>query len=177
MPGRTVHQTGKVLALVRHAKSSWAHEGLADRERPLTPRGRKAARRLGSHLQELGVRPDVVLCSPAVRARQTLDLLVPGLPEDVEVLVEEELYGAGEADVLRRLRLLPARVGAAMVVGHNPATQELAARLTPAGADRERVLDHFPTAALAILVLREGGWEQLGEGGADLVAFVMPRER
>jgi phosphohistidine phosphatase len=166
----------KALHLLRHAKSSWADDEQPDRERPLAPRGRRAARRLAAHFDERGVHPDVVLCSSAVRARQTLELVAPGLGEGVEVLVEEELYGASARQLLARLRCLPEEVDSAMVVGHNPGLQELTLLLARDSELRERAAAHFPTAALASLNLRRGGWTDLGRSTADLVAYLAPRE-
>jgi phosphohistidine phosphatase len=164
------------LSLLRHAKSSWAEDGQADRERPLAPRGRKAARRLATYLRDEGVRPDVVLCSPAARATETLDLVRPGLGEDVDVQIEEALYGAGAREVLDRLHRLPDSVGWAMVVGHNPGLQQLVALLARDGPLREKARSHFPTGALATLRPRQGGWSDLAPGGADLLTYVAPRE-
>jgi phosphohistidine phosphatase len=166
----------KRLHLLRHAKSSWADDDLSDRARPLAPRGRRAAQLLAAHLREQVVHPDVVLCSPAARTVQTLELIAAGLGEGVEVLVEEELYGASARQLLARLRCLPEEVGSAMVVGHNPGLQELALLLARESALRERAAAHFPTAALATLALRRGAWGALDRGRADLVAYVVPRE-
>jgi phosphohistidine phosphatase len=163
------------LTLLRHAKSSWADTGQEDRERPLAPRGRKAARRLAGYLRDEAVRPDLVLCSPAVRATETLDLVRPGLGEHVDVQVEEALYGAGARELLDRLRRLPESVDWAMVVGHNPGLQQLVVLLARDGSLRERARAHFPTGALATLRPREG-WTDLGPGVADLVTCVAPRE-
>jgi phosphohistidine phosphatase len=165
----------RTLYLLRHAKSSWADEGVADVDRPLAPRGERDARRLAQRLGRQGVDPDVVLCSPALRARQTLELLRPGLREDVEVLVEDGLYGAVAAALLQRLRRLPDTCGSALLVGHNPGLQELALRLAGA-AERDR-LSHFPTAALAVLAVRSAGWGGLDDSGAALVSYTVPRER
>jgi phosphohistidine phosphatase len=164
------------LTLLRHAKSSWADTGQEDRERPLAPRGRKAARRLAGYLGDAGIRPDLVLCSPAVRATETLDLVRPGLGEDVDVEIEEELYGAGASELLDRVRRLPESVTWAMLVGHNPGLQQLAVLLARDGPAREKARSHFPTGALATLRPRQGTWADLGPGGADLVTYVAPRE-
>lgn len=166
----------KQLHLLRHAKSSWANADRPDRERPLAPRGRRAAQRLAAHLDEHGVHPDVVLCSPAVRTTQTLELIREGLGAGVEVLVEDELYGASAHQLLARLRCLPEQVRSVMVVGHNPGLQELTLLLARQGPLRERAQAHFPTAALATLAVRRGGWAALGPAKATLVDYREPRE-
>jgi phosphohistidine phosphatase len=169
-------ESPRLLHLLRHAKSSWADPDQADRDRPLTPRGRRAATRLAKRLGDDGVRPAVVLCSPALRTRQTLELVRPGLGDDVEVMLEDELYGASADELLARLRRLPAGLDSAMVIGHNPGLQELAVLVARESGLRDRARSHFPTAALATLAVREDGWAALGPARADLVSYVAPRE-
>ena len=164
------------LTLLRHAKSSWADEGQEDRDRPLAARGRKAARRLAGHLRDQGIRPGLGLCSPAARTTETLELVRPGLDEDVDVQLEEALYGAGARELLERLRRLPASTEWAMVIGHNPGLQQLVVLLARDGPLRERARSHFPTGALATLRLRDGTWADLRPGSADLLTCVAPRE-
>jgi phosphohistidine phosphatase len=161
----------KRLFILRHAKSSWDDMGLPDHERPLAPRGEKAAARIAEHVRSEGIAPELVLCSTAVRTRQTLAALLPVLPGDVEVQVEEELYGASLDGLVARLREVEDSVTAAMVIGHNPTLHALALALTGRGD----VLDRFPTGALATVVL-PGPWPELGEGTGELEGFVVPRE-
>jgi phosphohistidine phosphatase len=161
----------RLLYLLRHAKSSWDDERLADRDRPLAPRGRRAAERMARHLRDEGILPSLVLCSPARRTRETLEAVGPG----GEVRIEDELYGASEAALLGRLQRVPDAVESVMLIGHNPAMQELAVGLAGAGARLEDVEAKFPTGALATLAV-PGGWRELAPGSAELVAFVKPRE-
>ena len=165
---------GSTLYLLRHAKSSWADDSLPDLERPLAPRGRRAAKRLAQHFREKGMHPELVLCSPALRTRQTLELLEPGLGAIEDVLVEDDLYGAGADQLLHRLRRIPSDVRSALLIGHNPGVQDLAVLLVRGGDAREQLGAHFPTAALATLAI-PGVWAKLGRGGAQLVAFRVPR--
>jgi phosphohistidine phosphatase len=97
------------LFLLRHAKSSW-DEPLAGHDRPLAPRGCKAAKRIGAHVRREQIRVALVLCSSARRARETLDLVAP----PGEVRIEHELYGATAAELLERLRRVPDDVDAVM---------------------------------------------------------------
>jgi phosphohistidine phosphatase len=161
-----------VLHVLRHAKSSWDDPGLADVDRPLAPRGRRAARRIGEHLRESGIRPALVLCSPAARARQTVELLAL---DDAEIVVEDGLYGAGAPELAARLRRLAGAVPHVLLVGHNPALQALVLELARPGELRERVAAKLPTGALATLRL-DGAWSELEEGGATLTALALPRE-
>ena len=105
------------LYLLRHAKSSWDDPGLADEERPLAPRGERAARRMAQHIREAGIRPALVLCSPARRTRQTLEAVAGSFGKHVEVLVEDGLYGAGAWELTARLRRVPTELPSVMVVG------------------------------------------------------------
>jgi phosphohistidine phosphatase len=173
------------LYVLRHAKSSWEEPGQDDHDRPLAPRGRRALTALRRHVREGGIRPELVLCSPARRTRETLEGVDPG----GEVLIEEGLYTASGAQVLERLRQVPDEVRSVMVVGHNPAMQALVLRL--AGTDSHRASDaldtaggypnlgavqrKFPTGALATLSF-QGPWSELEPGCARLSGLVRPKD-
>src|SRR6516164_5162951 len=103
----------KQLELLRHAKSSWDDPDIADHDRPLNARGRAAAALVGRHMREQTPSPDLVLCSSATRTRQTLQLL--DLAAGTQVLVEDELYGAGAAGLLARLKAVPAPIGTVLL--------------------------------------------------------------
>ena len=165
----------KVLYLMRHAKSDWDDPELPDRERPLAPRGVLASREMVKRLKKAGVVPSVVLCSPALRARQTLDLIAPALGKHVDVKYDEGIYGASSTDIVKRLGKLPDSVRSVMVLGHNPTTQELAITLARSGADIGRMRQKFPTAALAMLRIDKKGWKHLEPGCAELVGLLAPK--
>lgn len=157
----------KQLRLLRHAKSSWSDPDLDDHDRPLTRRGREAATRLGAYLRQERIRPDLVLCSSAVRARQTLELLQ--LPSKVEVRIEDALYGADASSLLARVRRIEDAVDSALLVGHNPGIQDFASSLA---SDGDELGDKFPTAAMADLRLPVTRWKDVGPGVARLREFV-----
>jgi phosphohistidine phosphatase len=158
------------LYVLRHAKSSWDDPGLDDHERPLGPRGRGSLEVLSEYIRRESIRPDLVLCSSARRTRETLE----GIELGGEHLIESDLYGAGPATLLERLRGIPDAVGSAMVIGHNPAVHVLVMRLAAAG-DLTQVQAKFPTGALATLDF-EGGWAELAPGCARLTGFVRPKQ-
>jgi phosphohistidine phosphatase len=160
--------TERRLYLLRHAKSSWKDPALADHDRPLAPRGRRAAKRIGRHLRDQGIEPALVLCSSAIRARETLERI--GLAAHIE----PELYGAGAGALLARLRQVPAAVPSVMLIGHNPGLQELALLLCRSGPSVRELEAKFPTAALATVAL--ASWSSLGRGTAQLIDFVRPRD-
>ena len=168
-------QATKYVYLLRHAKSSWEDPGLDDHERPLAPRGRKAATRVGRYLEDARIRPALVLCSSARRTQETLERLAPRLPGTTRIEIEPGLYGASARTLLARLQQLPESVDSVLVVGHNPGVQELALLLAARGERLADVRATFPTGALATLAL-DGAWSDLRPGGAELVAFVAPRE-
>jgi phosphohistidine phosphatase len=164
-----------VLYLLRHAKSSWDDPTLADRDRPLAPRGRRDAKVMVEHLRRAGIAPELVLCSPSRRTRQTLKRIAPGLGEHVDVRIEPRLYAGSAADLLEVLNQVADEVRSVMVIGHNPGIQDLALSLARDGPGVARVRDKFPTAALATLEV-DGSWPELGPGGAVLVSLAKPKE-
>jgi phosphohistidine phosphatase len=162
------------LHLLRHAKSSWDDDALADHERPLAPRGTRAAKRMRRYLASHDVRPALVVCSTATRAQQTLDLVLPALDSPL-VAIEEGVYLASADDLARRLRELPDEAGEAMLVGHNPGLHDLAIALADE-AGRPRLAENLPTGGLVTLDLAISCWRDVEDGTATLVAFVKPRE-
>jgi phosphohistidine phosphatase len=159
------------LYLLRHAKSSWKETGIPDHDRPLAGRGRKAAKAMAKYLHAEGVRPDLVLCSSATRARQTFERLEPLKAREVHI--ERELYGADAATLLARLRDVPEGVGSVMVIAHNPGLEDLTRVLA---RQDDALGEKFPTAALATLAFSDREWASLERGTAELVDFVRPRE-
>jgi phosphohistidine phosphatase len=165
------------LSLLRHAKSSWADARLRDAERPLSERGERAAPRMGAYMARLRIAPDLVLCSPAMRARQTLELVLPFLEGKPEVVYEEALYLAAPATMLKRLSKLPASVRHAMIVGHDPGMHNLALELAGTGAEAEMqaLAEKFPTAGLAVIEFGVSSWPKVRPGGGRLAVFAAPR--
>jgi phosphohistidine phosphatase len=163
------------LYLLRHAKSSWKDTSLPDHDRPLAGRGRRAAKAIASHLREQGIEPELLLCSTARRARETLDRIEPGLGTPT-IRVERELYAASAPTLLERLRSVPDTVESVMLIGHNPGLQDLAADLARPSPTVSELATKYPTAALATLVFPASSWKELDHDSAELVALVRPRE-
>ena len=178
----------RVLYLLRHAKSDWGNAGLPDRERPLVPRGERAAASMDAALALRGIHPDLVLCSPAVRTRETLQRMPRSLG-GAEQRIEDGLYEARPGLVLDLLRGLPADPASVLVLGHNPWIQGLALLLSreepsapggpvgrrPAGP-LYRLRKKYPTCALASLELGVGSWRDLEPGRARLTGFLTPAD-
>jgi phosphohistidine phosphatase len=165
----------KQLFLLRHAKSSWDDPDLADHDRPLAPRGRRAATLIAEHMRAERLSPELVLCSSAARTRETLERLAPALGEGVQVQIEPELYGASDERLLERLRAVDDGVESLMLIGHNPGVEQLALRLAARGEKLAEVRRKYPTAALATLEF-DGRWTELRSGGAELTDFVTPKQ-
>jgi phosphohistidine phosphatase len=168
----------RTLHLLRHAKSSWDQPGLADHDRPISGRGRNAGEQLAEYLRRSGYRPGLVVCSSALRARQTLDLIAGGVGVGVPVRIEELLYTADADDVWKLVRLLPDDIDEAMVIGHNPTLHELAISLAADGDDelRARLQAKLPTGALVTIVWAADRWSELRRGSAALHGYVRPRD-
>jgi phosphohistidine phosphatase len=165
------------LLLLRHAKSSWEHVGVADHDRPLAPRGRRAVGKLRSHFAGLGASPDLVLCSTARRTVETWQGIAPAFPVDVRVEVSAELYGASAGELCERVRRSPAHARCVLVIAHNPGLEDMALDLIASGdlGLRRRLATKFPTGALATLDV-PASWPELAWGTAELAAFVVPAE-
>jgi phosphohistidine phosphatase len=167
------------LLLLRHAKSSWSEPGLADIDRPLAARGRKAAHAIGRYLAANRLAPELVLCSPARRARDTLDIVAEEFKSNPRRLIEPDIYdfGGGEK-LLAALRRLGDSAAAVLIVGHNPAIEGLARKLVASGdrALRARLERKYPTAALALIAIAAETWQEAAYGQGTLKRFVRPKD-
>jgi phosphohistidine phosphatase len=171
----------RLVYLFRHAKSSRDDPELADEERPLAPRGERACEAMSRYMSLAEVRPDLVLCSSALRTRQTLERVMPALGEHTPVQHSSALYLADPRAMLDRLRGCPEDVSSVMLVGHNPSLQALALGLVRGGDSEGRaevaaMAAKFPTGALTILVYHGATWAELDAGDCELHSFVSPRE-
>ncbi|WP_433249680.1 SixA phosphatase family protein [Streptosporangium sp. CA-135522] len=145
--------TTRTLVVLRHAKA--AHiPGLADRERPLTARGERDARKAGQTLTDLDLRPDLVLCSPSMRTRQTATLALP----DADITFEPAIYEAYADELLTLIRRSDPEVRTLALVGHNPGVHELVMQLTTRDGDTG-----FPPGAFAVIEAK-GEWSGLDAG-------------
>lgn len=169
------------LLLLRHAKSDWKDRRLDDFDRPLSPRGCRAAPLMGRYLAAEGLEPDLVLCSTAQRAVETLDLVLTALASRPEISYLKTLYLAPPSRMLAVLRRQSPDRRRILLIAHNPGLHHLAldlagsgragARPSPAAA---RLAEKFPTAGL--VRFRVSDWASLGEAPATLLDFVRPRD-
>ena len=167
---------GRKLVLFRHAKSDWP-DNVPDHDRPLAKRGRRDAPVVGRWIGASGNAPDAVVCSTALRARQTWELATAGLlaaaPDaSFEVRYEKRVYEASVLGLLMLVREFESGWHTAMIVGHNPGLAELTVGLASPDSEPPQA---FPTAAVAVLGL-PGPWAEVAPGEARLLTFTVPAE-
>jgi phosphohistidine phosphatase len=163
------------LFLLRHAKSDWDDRSLPDHDRPLAPRGERAADAMARHLTDAAARPDLVWCSSALRARQTLGRVLPALGAPLDIRVDPDLYTFDPHQLLERIRSAPEAASTLFVVGHNPAMEGLTAHLLASGQELQDSDKPFPAGALAEIELDVATWRKVGEHSGRLVSFTTPR--
>ena len=154
---------------MRHAKSSWADSSVADFDRPLNERGLRDAPLVGRFMRRQKLRPGLVLCSPAERARQTASLVAQAAGLPAPLRYDERIYEATPARLAEVVSQVEEGVDELLLVGHNPGLEGLLELLT--GESRR-----MPTAALARLLLDVEKWGKLGEGAGRVELFVRPKE-
>ncbi|GAA2880878.1 histidine phosphatase family protein [Streptosporangium fragile] len=154
----------RTLIVLRHAAAAQV-PGLADRDRPLTEGGERDARMAGETIAGLGLRPDLVLCSPSARTRRTAELALPG----ADVVVEPDIYEAYADELLMMIRRSDPEVRTLVLVGHNPGVHQLVQDLTARDGHAG-----FPPGAFAVIEV-DGEWAELD--GGRRVARWSPGER
>lgn len=166
------------LSLLRHAKSSWDDPELQDFDRPLNARGLEAAPRMGRHMQTLGLAPDLVLCSSAMRTRQTAALLLEALnPTPPGIAYEEALYEASRGALIDRLARVGNAVRHVLLIGHNPGLHDLVLHL----ADRPMppllaaIEKKFPTGALVVFRSKAKAWSDFHRQHCRVTHVATPR--
>lgn len=159
----------KKLLLLRHAKSDKHVYGMADFERPLNNRGKKAAALIGSFLGKKRIQPDVVISSPAERARQTATLATEAAEIKAELRFDERIYEATASQLMNLINQIEESAEIALLVGHNPGFEHLQSDLT-------RHVHHLPTAALVLLNLNIEKWSDANERCAALEWIITPKE-
>lgn len=167
----------KTLTLLRHAKSGWDDPVSRDFDRPLNPKGQRAAAMVGRHMKSLGLAFDQVVASPAVRVVETLDHVGQGYGSDLAPVWDQRIYLASTATLLDVIHGLPDEVERVLLVGHNPGLEELVLQLVPDGGTlRDEVEIKFPTATLAEMTFDGVRWEEVKADSATLTRFVRPRD-
>jgi phosphohistidine phosphatase len=162
----------KRITLLRHAKSSWKDASVADRDRPLTRRGNKSAPDMGKRLADLGVRPSLLLTSPAKRARETARLIARELNYPLEFIQSEsELYLAMPETILQVVARQDSGFNDVMLCGHNPGITDLANQLG------DRNIDNVPTCGIVGIELDVKEWTEIVTADGRTVFFDYPKSR
>jgi phosphohistidine phosphatase len=159
----------KKLLVMRHAKSSRDDASLADFERPLNDRGRRAAPFMGRFMAEKGLVPEVIISSPAARARATTELVAEAMEYSGEAVFDPDIYEASPNTLVRAASQIDDEYTTAMLVGHNPGLEGLIYHLTG-------VFEPMPTAALAVIDLDIESWGDIDGDSGRLSAIYRPRE-
>ena len=159
----------KQLTLIRHAKSSW-QTGHRDFDRPLNDRGLKAAPYMAERITAHYDRPDLIITSPARRARQTAELIATGIGYDLDRLQEDpELYDASTDTLLRRIQATPDDVNHLYLVAHNPGLTYLANQLT------DSRIDNLVTCAMFGATFDINHWSEADYDGGNVVYYDFPK--
>lgn len=159
----------KTLFVLRHAKSSWDYPHLSDFERPLNGRGKKTAPFMGKLMRSRDLVPEVVISSPAERAKQTAKLVKDAGQFEAEILFDQRIYEAGSNNLLYIIGEIADEYDAAMIVGHNPGFEGIVRIL--AGEYRR-----MPTAALAVIELDIESWSTIKPDCGSLREILIPKE-
>ena len=159
----------KILFLLRHAKSSWDDISLSDFERPLNPRGLRAAPFMGGLMRRRELIPDAILSSPAMRARTTAELVQQAGAFDAEIKFDHDIYEASPGNLRQAVAAIDDEFATALLVGHNPGIEGFIRYLTGK-------LEPMPTAALAVIELEIERWGDVDDGCGELKEVVRPRD-
>lgn len=159
----------KTLLLLRHAKSSWNDPSQRDFDRPLNDRGKRDAPRMGRALADRGPAPDLIVSSPAVRAKQTVEAVISAAGFTAPLQFDESIYEASLGELMRVVRNLPDNSSAVLMVGHNPGFEGLVYRLSGAN-------ERMTTAALAAIEFQIDRWQAVEDGQGKLLWVLIPRQ-
>ncbi len=162
----------KMLYVIRHAKSSWDNPGLNDFDRPLNERGKRDAPRMGKRLKEKRIVPDLLLSSPAKRAITTCEIMADmlGYPEG-KIKTDQELYHAGEEDILQIIKKINDKHEAVFIFGHNPGLTDFVNQLT------DTFINNVPTCGVVACTLNIQSWKETGWGKGKVDFFDFPKSK
>lgn len=161
----------KRITLLRHAKSSWAQPGLADHDRPLNQRGQRDTPVMGRRLAARGIRPSLIVTSPAKRARQTARLLAREIGYPIEFLQSEKsLYLADPATILDVIALQDDAFSDIVVCAHNPGITNLANQLC------DQSIDNIPTCGMVTIEAQTDSWSEVATSRRALITFDYPKK-
>ena len=166
------------LSIVRHAKSSWGDPGLRDIDRPLNDRGKVQAQRLGIYLAKENITPDLVICSSAKRARQTLRQMDKNWQSDAEMIIDNRLYLATPNMITALLEEFGDNQAHVMIIGHNPGLHMLAHNLAGTGDEDDLAIlqEKYPTGTLCVIRSKAEKWKKIGKAAGKLIYLATPKQ-
>lgn len=161
----------KTLYLIRHAKSDWENPLLSDFDRPLNKRGKKNAPFMGNILAKAHIHPDLILASPALRARMTAVEIARQIGYDSDLIVYNEmLYGADYETTESVLKSILSTQQTVFLIGHNPGLTEFVQYISG------HAIDNIPTCGIVCVKLKEDDWKNIGRDSALFISFDYPKK-
>lgn len=165
------------LYVLRHAKSSWTEPLSRDIDRKLNERGLRDAPLMGEYISDLGKNPELILCSPAQRTRETLNLVLPQLgAEGTSIEMPKQLYPGGAEIYLQSLQHRGQETSCILLIGHNPSVADLVVELcgNSNSAQLDAISRKYPTCALSVINFEATDWANIDHGAGTLERFVTP---
>ena len=169
----------KKVTLLRHAKSGWDDPVARDFDRPLNPKGKRAAQRIGQYLREQRIDFDHVIASPAVRVVETVEHLGEGATEKLSPSWDKRLYLGSAASLLDVIQEADDAYGSLLLVGHNPGLEDLVLMMVPdqpGDAARYQIEEKFPTASIAEISVPVDHWKDVRPNSGTISLLVRPRD-
>ncbi len=165
------------LYIMRHAKSSWAVPGARDVHRELNERGLSDLKKVSKVFENESILPEKILCSSAIRTRQTLDAIVDVFDNDPEIVFTEKLYSSGLSEYIDIISATK-DAKSLLIIGHNSMCGSLATALTGSGdsSELEKIAYKYPTAAISIIDFELDDWSQVIKGSGNLIKSVFPSQ-
>ena len=167
----------KTLILMRHSKSSWDNSYKDDFDRPLNSRGRENAQMVAKHIHSWGFKPELTLCSSALRCKQTLELIIPYFPKKMHIRYLDELYLAPERAILEMIKSIKLSIDQMLVIGHNPGLSDLSQSLIYSSNKKNDYFEtqQFPTSAASIFEMSINNWVNFKLSESKIIDFVTPK--
>lgn len=161
----------KKVYIIRHAKSSWSDLSLDDFDRPLKKRGKEDIKVISKWLKKRGIKPDIVISSPAKRAKKTLKTLEEILNIDKDVIkFDKGIYEAHVQYLVDMLSKLDDRYGSVFIIGHNPSLNELAEHLS------DTIITNIPTSGVVAIELDIDKWNEIKNKKGKILFFIYPKK-
>jgi phosphohistidine phosphatase len=158
----------KILVLIRHAKSNWDNPGIDDFDRPLNKRGKRDAPFMGERLRTRAILPDLIVSSPAIRARKTVEKIAHkvGYPQEA-IIYKPNLYLPGFEEFVETIHSIDDNFNKTYLVSHNPGITELAYILS------KHYIENIPTSGVFAVKFDVKRWVDVKTG--EFLFFEYPK--